>query len=334
MPGHRTVRFLPVFLTTSALTLGLTSGCGKLDTSPTQPSSAESAASAVASAAAAAPITGDAAIVEQLRVDNVAKAPNVSAEILKLENGRVVELRLSAPKETITNLTKVGALDALRRLFIHASDIDADSAPAGLLANLEFLGLLGQLRALPEWVTSLPKLKNLQLALNGLDQLPPSFSRLQTLQGLNISNNAFTTIPESVLALRNLETLQLTDSRLTTLPDGLRELQRLRLLNVAANQLTELPPVVFELAALDTLVASKNQLKRLPPAIGNLKRLTTLRLHDNQLTALPNELRVLKLQYLTVERNQLVNPDERLKRIFGREPPPTWATEPQNAKAR
>lgn len=334
MPVSRTPPTTSRSVTSLAFVLCFGSGCGKLDTSPTQPSTSESAVATASGSASAAPVSADAAIVEQLRADNAEKAPNLKAEILRSENGRIVELRLSAPKEAITNLTKVGALDALRRLLVHAREIDAETAPAGPLANLEFLGLLGQLRALPEWVTSLPKLKNLQLSLNALDQLPPSFAKLQTLEGLNISNNAFTTIPESVLGLRNLETLQLTDSRLTSLPDGLRQLQRLRMLNVSANQLTEFPPAVFELSALDTLRASNNQLKRLPPAIGKLTHLTSLKLHDNQLTALPNELRGLKLQYLTVERNLLVNPDERLKRIFGREPPPTWATEPQNTKPR
>lgn len=330
MPVHRTAPSVALVVL-AALSFG---GCGKLDTSPTL---ADPAASASAAASAevrdeGAAASRDDASVDQLRAENLANAPALGIEILKRENGRVVELRVDAKDGALTRLGKLGALDALRRLSIRAGEIDAGSAPERALSNLEYLDLSGNLGTLPDWVTRLPKLTTLSLMLNQLDQLPASLSQLQSLRGLHVSNNAFTTIPESVLALRQLQILQFGNCQLTSLPEGLRELQQLRTLSVGVNQLSDLPPAVFELGLLEALSAQKNQIKRLSPEIGKLKRLTSLKLHDNQLTTLPKELRDLPLQYLMVERNRISDAEGLAKRIFGREPPPTWALEPQLPK--
>ncbi len=134
----------------------------------------------------------------------------------------------------------------------------------------------------------------LNLANQGLTEVPPDIYKLKYLTTLYLGHNQLKEVPPVVGVLGNLTTLNLDSNQLTEIPPALGALRKLKQLKLGRNQLTEIPPELGSLQKLEHLELDNNQLTELPPELGNLKSLAELEAENNKLTQLPAEFANLK----------------------------------------
>ncbi len=127
----------------------------------------------------------------------------------------------------------------------------------------------------------------LDLSRLNLSELPEDISQLTQLQELNLHSNQLTALPESLGQFSQLQQLYLGANQLTALPEALGQLTQLQRLYLHSNQLTALPESLGQLTQLQRLYLSDNQLTALPEALGRLSQLQELELSNNSLEALP-----------------------------------------------
>ncbi|NEO88064.1 MAG: GTPase [Spirulina sp. SIO3F2] len=156
--------------------------------------------------------------------------------------------------------------------------------------------------------------KELDLAGQGLTELPPEIGQLTELETLvlgtwtadrKIRTNRLTSLPPEIGLLRNLKSLQIAGhpinpsqgNQLSELPNSIGQLQNLTQLYLNSNQLSELPSSIVQLQNLTQLYLSSNQFSELPNSIVQLQNLTQLYLSYNQFSELPNS--IVQLQNLT-----------------------------------
>jgi internalin A len=195
--------------------------------------------------------------------------------------------------------------DELLRLIDEAA---ADGRPT--------LDLAGEgLDELPPEIGKLTQLKTLVLGrweqkkgrlTNNLKALPDEIGHLRELRSLFLYGNQFAEFPDVVGTLAKLRSLALRNNQLTTLPEVVGQLTSLTNLALSSNQLTTLPEVVGQLTSLTNLALSSNQLTTLPEVVGQLTSLTNLALRNNQLTTLPEVVgQLTSLTNLDLSSNQL-----------------------------
>ncbi|HLO17397.1 MAG TPA: COR domain-containing protein [Anaerolineales bacterium] len=189
------------------------------------------------------------------------------------------------------------------------------------LTQLQELDLSNhKLTSLPLWLGNLVQLQRLNLSNNQLTALPESLGNLKQLWLLDLSHNQLKTLPESLGQLIKLQSLILSDNELATLPESLGQLTQLQWLSLSNNHLKILPEWLKELVQLDTLKLSNNQLTELPEWLERLVQLETLDLASNHFTILSDSLKQLnQLQSLDLSNNQLTTLPEwlgQLKKLY------------------
>ncbi|KAI7899069.1 uncharacterized protein BX663DRAFT_518973 [Cokeromyces recurvatus] len=115
---------------------------------------------------------------------------------------------------------------------------------------------------LPDSLTEMPVLEELDVSYNQLRRLPPDLHLLQSLQILNASHNQLECIPKSITRCYQLRSLNLSQNHLTTLPADLMHLQRLELLDISENLLCIMPAEILERMQSTTLLITGNPLTR------------------------------------------------------------------------
>lgn len=107
------------------------------------------------------------------------------------------------------------------------------------LSNLEFFSLCGTpgLRALPEGITRLKKLRMTRLFQNNLERLPAGMGDLENLEQISLYQNKLSALPDSMARLRKLTKLNLGWNCFETLPDWINRMNSLRWLAVFENPL-------------------------------------------------------------------------------------------------
>ena len=153
----------------------------------------------------------------------------------------------------------------------------------------------------------------LDLAGQGIKELPPEIGQLTSLSELWLHENQLTSVPPEIGQLISLTSLDLQSNQLSSLLPEIGQLTSLRGLYLHANQLSSLPPEIGKLTSLTHLYLDGNKLTSLPPEIGQLTQLETLDLGDanrtNPLTTLPPELgRLEKLTSLKLKNLGLTDP--------------------------
>lgn len=188
-----------------------------------------------------------------------------------------------------------------------------------------------ELRDIPEVVYRFPKLAELDLSRNKLNELPARllsdiptleklsllynaipddsvfFMRNKHLRALNLQGNRLTRIPASVRQNRRLESLWMGNNKLKTLDvKPLRSLHRLNDLNLYNAGLTQLPPTIGRLKHVKVLDLYYNKFTELPRQLGRMKQLEQLAVSHNDLKELPASLAKLhRLQVLFAHHNRL-----------------------------
>jgi Leucine-rich repeat (LRR) protein len=141
------------------------------------------------------------------------------------------------------------------------------------------------------------KVLSIDVANQGLEELPVKLSRLDKIVSINLLGNQFESFPIVLSKLTTLDEISLSSNRLTFVSSEIGLLKNLRI-----------------------LIMNNNQLKELPKEIGELSKLLYLEIGNNQLTSLPEEIKFLtSLQELHIERNNLSEKEkERIKELLPR----------------
>ena len=116
------------------------------------------------------------------------------------------------------------------------------------------------LSKVPEAVTDLTELEDLDWSDNYLEELPTSINKLKNLEWLILCNNQLRELPHSICELSNLRWLSVENSQLSVLPSNIKHLKNLVILNLSDNQLTTLPDEIGELKELGWLYVAVNPL--------------------------------------------------------------------------
>jgi Leucine-rich repeat (LRR) protein len=115
---------------------------------------------------------------------------------------------------------------------------------------------------LPDSLTDMPMLEELDISNNQLRQLPHNFQLLQQLKILNVSSNQMDFIPKSIAQCYRLKSLNLSKNHLTSLPADLVNLRKLELLDISENLLCIMPAEILERMQSATLLITGNPLTR------------------------------------------------------------------------
>ncbi|XP_067932909.1 malignant fibrous histiocytoma-amplified sequence 1 homolog [Watersipora subatra] len=144
-----------------------------------------------------------------------------------------------------------------------------------LLRKLELFA--NPIKVLPESITALSSLEELNLSGCQLSQLPESLGSLTSLRKLDLSRNPIKVLPESITALSSLEELSLSGCQLSQLPERCHSLQMLRNLSLSSNNIQSLPFWIYKLERLVELVLRENtKLEKIESAVLEMKSLVHL----------------------------------------------------------
>ncbi len=142
-----------------------------------------------------------------------------------------------------------------------------------LAETLEILDLSGgELRALPDDMGRLRKLRALFCSGNRFELLPPALGDCVSLSQVGFRGARLREVPgESLPPL--LRWLTLTDNRIDRLPDALGERPHLQKLMLAGNRLRSLPASLADAESLELIRLSANRFEILPHWLLKLPRL-------------------------------------------------------------
>ena len=151
-----------------------------------------------------------------------------------------------------------------------------------------------KLTEIPEEISYLKNLQELDFFSHAIQFLPNSLGQLENLQRLNLSNNQIKILPDFIGQLKKLQKLFLSENQLQWLPDTIKQLTELQELSISGNQFKILPNSITYLRKLQRLLLSINQLDELPKMIKQLEQLEELDVLLNKLRKLPNSIGKLK----------------------------------------
>ena len=133
----------------------------------------------------------------------------------------------------------------------------------GLLAD-EYLPDAHEFTAIEEALAVPEKVIKLNLAEQGLTEIPPEVFMFPNLQVLDLRNNKIVEVTDKISSLSNLQYLTLSNNGLEKIPSEIGELKHLLMLDFEQNALTNLPDEIATLENLVNLAAGENKIERLP----------------------------------------------------------------------
>ena len=125
----------------------------------------------------------------------------------------------------------------------------------------------------------------LALEVCSLRNIPELISKLKDLKELNLEGNYISDLSKSMDILKNLkklEILKLNHNRLETLPESMGDLISLKVLDLTDNILIELPESIENLIFIEILFLDGNKLRRIPESVYNLDSLHQISLRRNK----------------------------------------------------
>ena len=184
---------------------------------------------------------------------------------------------------TIAQL-KSGQLAGVSRLTLSENLAVFPTEILTLADTLEILDLSNnQLKALPDEIKQLKKLKIFFASNNCFEILPESLGQCESLEMVGFKANKIKHVPAESLPAK-LRWLILTDNKITSLPDTLGERPRMQKLVLAGNQLSQLPSNLAQLTNLELVRISANQLTECPDQLLALPKLAWLAFSGNPFT--------------------------------------------------
>ncbi len=250
----------------------------------------------------------------------------------------------------------IGTLKQLKHLNVSNNPLSKISSEIGSLINLEefLIGNTsgvekGELKTLPNELSSCKALKILDLRQLGLLEIPSTFSQLSALEHIDLSWNLLSSFPDFLIKLDKLKYLNLSRNRIgifptqlgrlgnsletlifeanfygkysekiNKIPQSITTLTKLRYLSLKDQVFEELPDNFWKsFPQLETLNLNGALLQVLPPEIENLKSLKELNLRANELGFIPPQLANLsQLESLDVASNPTLNEGEKFANLI------------------
>ncbi|KAI5719900.1 hypothetical protein M8J76_016466 [Diaphorina citri] len=231
-----------------------------------------------------------------------------------LENAKSL-LVLNLSHNTINNIPNALFMNLTDLLFLDLSNNNLEALPPQMrrLTMLQTLVLdnnpLGHfhLRQLPS-LTNLTTLRMRNTQRN-LANMPQSLSNLVLLSELDLSHNEFTKVPESLYTLVSLKRINLSNNKITELSNSIETWTKVEVLNLSSNELSALPPALTKLSNLRRLFVNNNKLdfEGVPSGIGKLSALEIFSAASNRLEMIPEGLcRCGSLKKLILSSNRLI----------------------------
>ena len=237
----------------------------------------------------------------------------VLAALAEAEAEALVDLELVlAPDEALpTELVALTELASLRLVcpapltlppwFVRLrglSWLEVDGCLEAIPANLAELDTLEHLRlrcrgGFDPVLAALPHLRELELELDELGEVPLTFVDRGCLESVSIRARTLSRVPLGLLAAPRLRCLTLdieTSPLAPAMPRVVPGLDQLELLAISGWPLVEFPVFVTELGTLTSLTLRRCGLRQLPDHWGALACLEHLDVSDNEIEQLPESL--------------------------------------------
>jgi len=164
------------------------------------------------------------------------------------------------------------------------------------------------LTSIPEEISNLVNLEELDLSTNLLNVLPNSLSKLTKLKTLCLHHNDFDYIPLVVTRIINLERLDMEFNFIKRIPESIRHLTKLKWLILKSNRIDNIPNI-SNLKLLYTLELSFNHITNIPNYLFQLKRLRNIFLDYNRITYIPEFLTKMDIKFLSLTNNHFEDTD-------------------------
>jgi len=177
-------------------------------------------------------------LIDKNNLDNIDIVVNLTGlRTLNVSTNNIIDLPVG--------LTR---LSLLRDLDISYNDITSlqNLCPMSELRSLQVLNVAGNgLPQIPSAIGSLPSLEKLFLNENELESLPPEIGNLGKLIELNLDENKLVRLPSEMGSLQSLQQLNFNQNNLNDLPNEIYSLP-LKMFGIDNNPLGDIPPHIVE----------------------------------------------------------------------------------------
>jgi leucine-rich repeat protein SHOC2 len=216
----------------------------------------------------------------------------------------------------------ISRLGQLRRLCLDGNQ-RLNNFPDSLFCLTELTALSMRecsLTQVPQAITHLVKLKDLNLSDNTLDSLP-EIRALSLLSIIRLSNNRFMRLPDTILELPDLKELSLTGNLIQRLPPTFSQLTGLSILQIDAQYFGDIPREVVGRGGSNVLNYLRSVgmaestakldlsgfgLRSVPAVATRFTLLQHLHLHDNPISAIPPTIsNLLWLKVFTINNTKV-----------------------------
>ncbi len=206
--------------------------------------------------------------------------PAPSSLTVDVDNIHTRKIHLSDYPAMPTNLSELDILeemDASRCIFLDSRIPDCFFN----LLPLQRLNMSGNaIKAIPDDISALTNLRQLNLSRNEIKEIPECLFRISTLQSLDVSWNSLYLIPESIKSLKCLRQLDLSNNRIRQFPSF--RFDTLQCANLSGNCLESFEVGFQSLdAPLIDLDLSRNNLAMIPENINELVNLEKFNISEN-----------------------------------------------------
>jgi Leucine-rich repeat (LRR) protein len=224
---------------------------------------------------------------------------NLEVLILSTEN-------LEYIPPTISNLQN------LRELQLFDAKIEHLPSELGKLKNLSTFifsrnlirePLKNPLKILPDFISKLFKLENLNLSNCGLETIPSWIGNLTNLTGLSLDNNHISFIPESFGNLSKLAGVSFEKNLISYLPESIGNLANLSHLHLGRNKISRLPQSFGKLTSLKKVYLNANPLF---PYLKNKDAQTLLQIYSKPISELASLFAQNEKNLTTIEKKRLL----------------------------
>ncbi|MBW1298387.1 leucine-rich repeat domain-containing protein [Aquimarina litoralis] len=256
-----------------------------------------------------------------LRNQNLTELPKTIDQIKDL---RMIDLSSNPQLDLELALEKLSIHNSLEVLILDSLDIKTIPKSIKKFSNLKQISLVHnpnlRLDQVISQLSELP-IEFLNLKDNQLTKLPENITSLKHLKDLNLSYNSITDSNTYIFLgrLPKLYSLWIDHNELKTIPKTIGKLAQIRFLYLDHNSLRELPDELIDMKKLWVVHVGYNKFTELPSVFARMKVLLMVHINNNDITEIPKiyETEKYALAGLLLDNNPLSNKEiERAKRIF------------------
>lgn len=159
--------------------------------------------------------------------------------------------------------------------------------------------------SIPDNISTLASIEELDLEKSGLTSIPEGVKRLTRLRKLILWDNKISNISLQHGDLPNLEEIELGLNKLTAFPDDLSLIPNLKIISVYHNSISFVSPGIKKFLRLEKIDMRGNKLSSLPVEFGDLKTIRKLDLRENQLSFMIPLHNLIGLEELDIAENKI-----------------------------